>query len=151
MPAQPFSIGVDAHKFFQENAKIKAAVARAVEEAAKEGAQRLYNAMAANLRGPHIGKAPKTEAHREAIGKMPVPRRTGNLARSAYIRKVTSYCYIVGSDTRIAKYNKKVHDGVLGTNIKPRRFLGDAVRKNRLQIQNMMRKKISDAINQAQS
>lgn len=150
MPAQPYQLNVDIHKFLQENAKIKANVARAVEEAAKEGAQRLYNAMAVNLRGPHIGKSPKTDAHRSAIGQMPVPRRTGNLARSGYIRKVTSYCYIVGSDSRIARYNKKVHDGVLGTNIKPRRFLGDAVRKNRLQIQNMMKKKIYDAINQAQ-
>ena len=147
--ADVYDIHCDASRFKKKLIKVNKGVALAVKEATMEGAQFVYDEMAKNLRGPHIGKTP-TEKNRGAIGTMPIPRRTGQLARSAYIRPVTSYCMIVGSDSRIARYNKAIHDGVLGTKRIPRRFLGDVVTKNRRKVQNMMRTRVNRAIAEAQ-
>jgi len=80
-------------------------------------------------------------------GSYPVPRRTGDLARSVAdsspVRLLPELGYVWSNDD-IASYNKAVHDGTKYTS--PRRFLDDAVREKRPGIEDFTRKEILKAI-----
>ena len=70
-------------------------------------------------------------------GQMPIPRQTGNLARSLDQKRINDQRGYVFADSKRANYAAAVHDGYgpftdkkgrKHPGAKPRRFLGDAVK-----------------------
>ena len=113
-------------KVSQINILTPVAVARAVDF----GLDEMTKAVLKNLSGPSTAEP----------GFYPVPRRTGDLARSvsdAYPKRFSPEFGAVGSSHEIAGYNKAVHDGTKYH--KPRRFIADAARERRDAIKNRMR------------
>ena len=115
---------VDTTGWKLKSAAVKSTLMPSIALVVKEAAQDIYNRANENLSGPGIN--PKVKgADNSAIGEMPVPRRTGNLARSLKQQPLTPGLSAVFTDEREANYGKYVHDGT--RYMKPRRYLGDVV------------------------
>jgi HK97 gp10 family phage protein len=93
-----------------------------------------------NLSGPHY----KIGTSGPQTGRMPIPRMTGDLARSLAHQKLSDLLYRIYSDQKIAPYAKFVHDGT--KRMKPRRYLYDAVKAKKQAIINRMRNELKIAI-----
>jgi len=106
-------------------------------------AQDVYQKTNENLSGPGI-KPGIPGSDNPDIGKMPVPRRTGNLAESLTMQLLSISLAAVYTDTRKAKYDHWVHDGT--TKMQPRRYLGDVVSANGQRIFNKFDKEIKSEI-----
>lgn len=100
---------------------------------AKESSDIILTETVKNVSGPGI-RPGITDS--PAIGKMPVPRRTGDLARSIKRKTIYSWLYAVFSDPKIAPHGKYVHNGT--KRMKPRRFLWGAIQKNYRKIHTKM-------------
>ena len=111
----------------------------AVKVAVDFGLDTVLNAVINNLSGSSF----------DDPGSYPVPVRTGNLKRSvadAYPQRISDELGVVGSSSKIAGYNKKVHDG--DKYHEPRPFIADAVRDNRDVVQNKLEALILTPIRQ---
>ena len=134
---------VDATRFMKKIEHVKYNYLIAVEKSLTMSAQEVYDKAVDNLSGPGIHPNEKG-SNNSAIGEMPVPRRTGNLARSMKNRKLSRFEYAIYSDERTADYAKFVHDGT--RRMRPRRFLGDVVRERGPAIENRIRYETLKAI-----
>lgn len=116
------SIKFDMSRWNAKSANVKAALAEAVKKSVDFGIQSVHEEAAKNLTGPHyqIGERGLM------TGQMPIPRITGNLARSLKQRRMKPELGAVYADSGTANYAAYVHDGT--KYVKPRRFLGDAVK-----------------------
>ena len=133
---------VDTSRFTIKLGRVKKAYEPVAARVILESAQSIYDKAVDNLSGPGIDPRVKGSDN-SAIGEMPVPRRTGNLARSMTFRPVSTLEYAIYPDERTADYSKFVHDGT--KHMRPRRFLGDVVRGQG----GIIRTKIKDAIKKA--
>ena len=82
-----------------------------------KASQDIYNRTALNLKGPHY----KNNERGPQTGKIPIPRRSGNLARGLELRKQNRHEWRVFSNPNVADYAKHVHRG--------RQYLGIVVRQ----------------------
>lgn len=131
---------VDATRFKIKSKAVKRALARSVAVIVQKSAQEVYLQAAKNLAGPHYG----TTKSGPQTGKMPIPRRTANLAGSLRHTPISSVLHAVWADPRKANYAKFVHDGTW--KMRPRRFIGDVITERRPIIQEKIRQKIIKAI-----
>ncbi len=115
---------VDASRWLGKSAAVRRAMARGYQKGLKAIAQDIYKAAQKNLKGPHYG--PKQKFRGQQTGKMPIPRVTGTLARSLKMRRITPQLWAVFADSKVARYAVYVHEGT--SRVRPRRFIGDAVR-----------------------
>jgi len=127
---------VDTSRFTIKLNRVKVAYGKEVPKVIRWGAQEIMNGAVKNLTGPGIKPGVKGSEN-SAIGQSPVPRRTGNLARSMRMSPLSLTEYAVYSDKREASYNAFVHDGT--RHMRPRRFLGDVVREREMAITNNIR------------
>lgn len=118
----------------------KLALARAMAKATDWAMDKVFTEAVKNLSGPHY----KPPARIPEIGTMPIPRVTGQLARSMNWMRLTPTVGAVFSDVRRCHYNKYVHDGT--RYVKPRRFLGSVVTIWRPRIQMEFKRQILEAI-----
>ena len=105
--------------------------------------QDIYKKTNENLSGPGI-KPGVDWSDNPAIGRMPVPRRTGNLAESLTMQLLMVTLGAVYTDARKANYGHWVHDGT--KYMIPRRYLGDVVSANGQKIFNKFDKEIKSEI-----
>jgi len=112
----------------------------------------LHKKVTANLSGPGVHpNIPGSE--NAAIGKMPIPRRTGQLARALSSKRFSSVLYALWMNGAIAPYYKWVHDGhklkrngkVIGI-IQPRRYMQDPVTVFKNKMESAMNKAIRSII-----
>ena len=134
---------VDTSRFTIKLGRVKKAYEPVAARVILESAQSIYDKAVDNLSGPGIDPRVKGSDN-SAIGEMPVPRRTGNLARSMTFRPVSTLEYAIYPDERTADYAKFVHDGT--RRMRPRRFLGDVVRERGPAIENRIRYETLKAI-----
>lgn len=132
---------VDITKWKIKDKRIRLALAHVGAAAILQSAQQVYNAADKNLSGPQITPGLKDEA---GIGEMPIPRRTGTLARSLTMTPLSSVVIAVWSNSNIANYNKFVHDGTKF--MRPRRFLADPVSQLGPQLEKQIRDLVLKAI-----
>ncbi len=134
---------VDTTKWNAKHAAIMPALYKAAAAALMQDAQDIHNASDKMLSGPQITPGiPGSE--NEAIGGTPIPRRTGDLARSLQMKMNNILEWFVWSSGTIAKYNKFVHDGT--KYMRPRRFITDPVRILRPKLLTRTSSKIMSAI-----
>ena len=130
---------VDITGFKFKMKAVKIAYAEAVVKELRKGAQEIYNAADKNLSGPAIDyRVPGSKDSR--IGKMPIPRRSGFLAKSLQMKPVSNVEWLVYADKNIADYAGFVHDGT--KYMRPRRFLHDPARERKPAIQNRIRRQL---------
>ena len=110
-----------------KKSRISSALSQKLSELVTLAAQDIYDKTDANLSGPSIKPGIKGSEN-SAIGEMPVPRRTGDLADSLTMIRIAHAFSMVFIDREKAGYGKYVHDGT--KYMKPRRFLGDVVDAN---------------------
>ncbi len=135
-----------------------------VRNAIKAGAQKAVLAVAQDIfdktskklegpqygyhQGPRGGYVPNYPEGGGEKGKIPIPRLTGNLARSLKMTPLTPLAVAIWSDPRIAKYAKWVHDGAKGR--PPRRYLKDTFDEREAAGRRTMQSMINAAIRDAQ-
>jgi len=90
----------------------------------KESSDEVLKATIKNVSGPGI-RPGVTRAENNAIGQMPIPRRTKQLIHSIKRLVIYNWLHAVFSDPNIAPHGKYVHDGT--RRARPRRFLGDVM------------------------
>ena len=106
-------------------------------------AQDVYQKTNENLSGPGI-KPGIPGSDNPDIGKMPVPRRTGNLADALTLQLLSISLAAIYTDHRKALYDVFVHDGTQA--MPARRYLGDVVSANGQKIFNKFEKEIKSDI-----
>lgn len=155
MPVGPV-ITFDTTGWDKKDARIKAAIRVAAEKACMTGAQEIYDRTAEKLAGPHYGYktgprggyVPDYPEGGGAKGQIPIPRLSGNLARSLKMTPLSILAWAIWSDERIAKYAKYVHDGL--KNRPPRRYLKDTFDEREAYIRKMMKDMVNAGIRDAQ-
>ena len=134
---------VDTTNWKRKKGLVQRALATSIGRAVLEASQDVYLEAGKNLSGPHVDVKAKKGSDPN-IGKMPVPRRTGNLARALNNVPLSISLSAIFTDTNEANYDKFVHDGTRHT--EPRRYLADAVTKNKQKIFNKFDKEIKSDI-----
>lgn len=121
--------------------RVKGITREAVEKAAGQGADILARRVIHHVSGPHVAHWIRKHP---AIGRMPIPRRTGMLAQSIRRAKIVDGIHAVYSDGAVAPYARYVHDGT--KYMPPRPFIGLAVQEKRGEIVELMRTLVLGAI-----
>jgi len=134
---------VDTSRFTLKNNRVKRAFAREAPKVLLMSAQEVFERSIKNLSGPGI-KPGVRGVDDPRIGKSPVPRRTGTLARAQTLTPLSPVQFAIWTDPKKANYGKYVHDGT--KKMKPRRYLSDVVRERGPAIQNRIRDALLKAI-----
>jgi len=117
---------VDTSRFTLKTLRVKREVMKIAPQLVMEAANELHKLANKNLSGPgygtHSGPRGGLVANRGPMtGKMPVPRISGHLAQSLYIRPLSLVSFAVGADQKIAPYAVYVYYG--NQYVQPRKFI----------------------------
>jgi len=131
---------LDATKFIKKLKKIKSELPVFLHEQLNESRDIVFREVMNNLSGPAIGMKPSPGA--PGIGEMPVPRRSGNLARSLKSTPANDFKVFIFCDEDIAEdYPQHVHDGT--KNIPARPFLKEPFVLNEKKIINKINSQVN--------
>ena len=140
-----FVVRTDTGGWELKHRRVRRSMAEAAVAAVAVVARALFKRSQRNLKGAHY---PPPDYKGPGTGEMPVPRVTATLARSLKIKKINPVRYMVYADSGVAGYAAYVHDGT--RYMKPRRFIGDAVRVNGEAWRKFIAGRIRRAIDRAQ-
>jgi len=146
--SKPIAI-VDPTLWYMKSKQVQLIIATQGAKLLTLAAQDVFTRTLKNLSGPNYGVRTslggvQTPKSGPGTGKMPVPRVSGNLARSLKLVPVSVFIWSIYSDQRIANYAKYVHNGT--RYMRPRRFLGDVIRQRRQIVQERMRRLLLAAV-----
>jgi len=150
----PKNMYVDVSGWKKKYGYVMHEMAPAIKRAVDEGMDILMMQTIDNVTGDAYGsrKGPRGGVvwHRGAMtnsGKLPVTVRTGTLRRSVKGIRPHDYLGAVYSDLTVAPYAPYVHDGT--KYLRPRRFLGEAVRGKKQSINDRFTVAIKNVIRKA--
>jgi len=130
----------DANRWFSKSEKVRKTAFTAASRSISDIAKDIYQKAQKNLKGPHYQPGKGVSF----AGNYPVPRVSGDLARSLKIKKFNPVLWAVFADSQVANYAKFIHEGTKG--MRPRRFIGDVVTGNKILYLGKLKKDVLTAI-----
>jgi len=125
--------------------KIESGLLDEIAKVVETGTDQIVQKVDHDVSGPQKyiqGSKPKqiSPEYEAAKGGIPVPRITGQFARSVQVFRHTKQLIAVFLNSKIAKHARKVHDGDAGT--KPRPVLRNAINERKPAIQGNMNRRL---------